>query len=66
MIPINHRVVMAIFNASKGYLTMDEVDDVVETLTIEETEDFMILIKTLTILNDGEAIMSYPANLYPV
>lgn len=66
MIPLNDRVVMAIFNASKGYLTGDDVDEAVEAMTVEQTEEFLRLISSLTILNDGEYIMRVPANLYPV
>lgn len=67
MIPLTGPVVTAIYNASRGYLSMDEVDEAVESLSSdEEIEDFMKLLSALHILHDGETIMNYPMNLYPV
>ena len=67
MISLTGPVVTAIYNASRGYLSMDEVDEAVESLSSdEEIEDFMKLIRVLNILHDGEVIMAMPANLYPV
>ena len=67
MIPLTGPVVTAIYNASRGYLSSDEVDEAVETLsTDEEIEDLLKLLSALHILHDGEVIMTYPANLFPV
>lgn len=63
---LDQKTVEVIFKASIGSLCVDEMEDVMDRMSVRESHDFLRLIKMLTIMRGCTDLLETPENEYPI